>query len=232
MHTTVNRTMSLDEIARDYGKMVSSICRRMIMDEETARDAAQQVWTEIVKSYPSFRGEAKISTWIYTIARRTAADHARSEKTFSMRFVRGYFNQEDIEPPVSADPDKELWVKQTCDKCVTAMLHCVDNETRLAHIFRDVAELEYAEIAGILEKDEVAVRQMVSRSRKRINSFLRGRCTIYNPRGDCRCRIKKAVDEVDLAAEYEKINDMVRRVNFYKKSETILPSKNYWENLL
>ena len=95
-----------------------------------------------------------------------------------------------------------------------------------------VAGLPYAEIAGILEKDEVAVRQMVSRSRKRINSFLRGRCTIYNPRGDCRCRIKKAVDEVDLAAEYEKIGDMVRRVNFYKKSETILPSKNYWENLL
>ncbi len=224
--------LSLDSIAREYGKLVSSLCRRMIMDEETARDAAQQVWVEITKSFPSFRGESKISTWIYTIARRIAADHAMHEKTYSLRFVRDFFGQPDIEPPVASDPDKAIWVKQMCDRCVTAMLHCVDNETRLAHLFRDVVELEYGEIAAILEKDEAAVRQMVSRSRKRINSFLRDRCTIYNPRGDCRCRIKKAVDEVDLAAEYEKIGGMVRRVNFYRKSERVFPGKNYWEAFL
>ncbi len=224
--------LSLDVLAREYGRLVSSVCRRMILDEESARDAAQQVWVEITKSFPSFRGESKISTWIYTITRRVAADHAVHEKTYSLRFVRDYFNQEDIEPPTTADPDKEIWVKQTCDKCVTAMLHCVDTEMRLAHIFRDVVELGYDEIAAILEKDEPAVRQMVSRSRKRINSFLRDRCTIYNPRGDCRCRIKKAVDAVDLAAEYEKIDALVRRVNFYRKSEQILPGKNYWQTLL
>ncbi len=224
--------LSLDSIARTYGKMVSSVCRRMILDDETARDAAQQVWVEITKSFPSFRGESKVSTWIYTITRRVAADFAVNEKTYSLRFVRDYFNSPDIDPPADVDLDKAIWVKQTCDKCVTAMLHCVDNETRLAHIFRDVVELDYAEIAGILEKDKAAVRQMVSRSRKRISSFLSERCTIYNPTGDCRCRIKKHVTEVNLAAEYEKIGEMVRRINFYKKSEMLLPGKNYWESLL
>jgi RNA polymerase sigma-70 factor (ECF subfamily) len=225
-------SLTLESIARDYGKMVSSICRRLIMDEEIARDAAQQVWVEVTKSFPAFRGESKISTWIYTITRRIAADYAMNEKTYSMRFVREYFNSDDIDPPAHVDLDKAIWVKQTCDRCVTAMLHCVDNETRLAHIFRDVAELNYAEIAGILKKDEAAVRQMVTRSRKRINSFLSEKCTIYNPKGDCRCRIKKHVAEVNLASEYEKIGEMVRRVNFYKKSEMILPGKNFWERLL
>ncbi len=223
---------TLDSIASDYGRMVSSICRRMITDEETARDAAQQVWIEITKSFPSFRGESKISTWIYTITRRIAADFAVHEKTHSMRFVREYFDGDGIDPPAGVDLDKAIWVRQTCDRCVTAMLHCVDNETRLAHIFRDVAELGYAEIAEILRREEASVRQMVTRSRKRINSFLSDKCTIYNPRGDCRCRIKKHVDEVDLAAEYEKIGEMVRRVNFYKKSEMLLPAKNYWETFL
>ncbi len=224
--------LSLDSIAREYGKMVSSVCRRMIMDDETARDAAQQVWVEITKSFPSFRGESKVSTWIYTITRRVAADFAVNEKTYSLRFVRDYFNSAEIDPPARVDLDKLLWVKQMCDQCVTAMLHCVDNETRLAHLFRNIAELDYAEIAMILEKDEAAVRQMVSRGRKKINSFLSHRCTIYNPAGDCRCRIRKHVTEVNLAAEYEKIGKMVRRINFYKKSEMILPGKNYWENLL
>ncbi len=229
---TIQQPISLDDIAREYGRMVSSVCRRMIMDEETARDAAQQVWVEIIKSFPSFRGESKVSTWIYTITRRVAADFAVNEKTYSLRFVRDYFNGGAIDPPAHVDLDKAIWVKQTCDRCVTAMLHCVDNETRLAHIFRDIAELDYTEIAGILEKDEAAVRQMVSRSRKRISSFLSEKCTIYNPKGDCRCRIKKHVAEVNLAAEYEKIGEMVRRINFYKKSEMLLPGKNYWESLL
>ena len=230
--TEQKSTFTLDSVVRDYGRMVSSICRRMIMDEETARDAAQQVWVEVTKSFPAFRGESKISTWIYTITRRIAADFALNEKTYSMRFVREYFNGDDIDPPAHVDLDKAIWVKQTCDRCVTAMLHCVDNETRLAHIFRDVAELSYAEIATILEKNEAAVRQMVTRSRKRINSFLTERCTIYNPAGDCRCRIGKHVNEVNLAAEYQKIGEMVHRINFYKKSEMVLPGKNFWESLL
>ncbi len=232
METSVDNNLSLDTIARVYGKMVSSVCRRMIMDEETARDAAQQVWVEVTKSFPSFRGGSKVSTWIYTIARRVASDFVVNEKTYSLRFVRDYFDGGDIDPPAHIDLDKAIWVKQTCDRCVTAMLHCVDNETRLAHIFRDIVELDYAEIARVLEKDEPAIRQMVSRSRKRINSFLSERCTIYNPKGDCRCRIKKHVTEVNLAAEYQKIGEMVRRINFYRKSEMILPGKNYWESLL
>jgi RNA polymerase sigma-70 factor (ECF subfamily) len=67
---TITGTASLDDIAREYGKLVSSVCRRMIRDEEVAKEAAQQVWLEIVKSFPSFRGESKISTWIYAITRR------------------------------------------------------------------------------------------------------------------------------------------------------------------
>ncbi len=202
------------------------------MDEDLARDAAQQVWVELVKSFPSFRGESKISTWIYTIARRVAADYAVNEKTYSMRFVRDYFKTGDIDPPDNTDLDKTIWVKQMCDKCVTAMLHCVDNETRLAHIFRDVVELEYEEIAGILDKEEAAVRQMTSRSRKRINSFLRDNCIIYNPKASCRCRIRKHVREVNLAKEYEKVDKIISRVSFYKKSELVLPQRDYWENLL
>jgi RNA polymerase sigma factor (sigma-70 family) len=223
---------SLDDIASSYGKLVSSICHRMIMDEEVARDAAQQVWLEIVKSYPSFRGESKLSTWIYTITRRIASDYATNEKTYSMRIVRDYFNVENVDPPAHVDLEKEIWVKQMCDKCVTATLHCVDNEARLAHIFRDFAELEYVEIAQILEKDEAAVRQMVSRSRKRINSFAKDRCPVYNPKGACRCRITKHIRKVNLAAEYDKIDRITKRVNFFKQSCVTLPGKNYWENLL
>lgn len=230
--TEKQSSSSLDNIAREYGKMVSSVCRRMISDEETARDAAQQVWVEIVRGLPSFKGRSKLSTWIFTITRRVALEYAKNERTFTTRFLNSYSLQDEFDPPDNTDLDKNIWIRQMCDKCITGVLHCVDDETRLALIMRDIADLEYEEIGEIFAKDPASIRQTVCRSRKKLNSFLQNKCTLYNPAGNCRCRMKKWVDEIDLAAEYEKIDAIVRRVNFYKKSEMVLPSKNYWESLL
>ncbi len=231
--TKLQNAVSLDDIARDYGRMVSSICRRMIFDEDIAKDAAQQVWVEIVRSFPSFRGDSKVSTWIYTITRRVALEHAKNERIINARFLRLYSLQEEFDPPDNTDPDKTLWVKEMCDKCLTGMLHCFDNETRLAYILREIAELSYEEIAEILKKDETAVRQMVSRSKRKLRSFMLDRCMLYNPdSADCRCRMKKWVKKVNLAREYDKVRETVRRVSFYKQSEIILPRRDYWELLL
>ncbi|HWR71903.1 MAG TPA: sigma-70 family RNA polymerase sigma factor, partial [Nitrospirota bacterium] len=127
---------ALDCIARDYGRLVSSICRRMIQNEETARDAAQQVWVEVVKSFPSFRGDSKVSTWIFSIARRVALDHAVHERTYTARMIHEYSLKEEFDLPADTDLDKAVWVKQMCDRCVTGVLHCLDNESRLALIFK------------------------------------------------------------------------------------------------
>jgi RNA polymerase sigma-70 factor (ECF subfamily) len=108
--------------------MVSSICRRMIQDPDLAKDASQQVWLEITKSLPGFRGESRLSTWIYRIAYRVAMNFACQERQYTTKFLRGYFRNGDMELPHDEDLDKEIWVREMCDKCLTGMLHCLDNE--------------------------------------------------------------------------------------------------------
>ncbi len=136
-------SLDLESIARDYGRVVSSVCGRMIRDPEAAEDAAQEIWLEITKSLPSFRGDSKLSTWICTIARRHVLAFARGERTYSMRFIRGYFHGEGGEPPVPPpnDAEKPAWVKRMCDKCLTGILHCLDVDTRLAYVLREVARV-------------------------------------------------------------------------------------------
>lgn len=224
-------TPSLDDLTREYGRLVSSVCRRMLRHEETARDAAQQVWLEIVRAYPAFRGEAKVSTWIYAIARRVALAHGRSERVYSLRFLTDHAVTVEPVPPATGGADRALWARETCDKCVTGILHCVDAETRLAHILRDIAELEYREIARILEKSEDGVRQMISRSRRKTSAFLSDRCSIYHPHGDCRCRMSRHVAAVDLPGEYQRIRAIVRRANFLRQAEELFPPKNFWLGL-
>ncbi len=217
---TIETAVSLDDIAQDYGNLVSSVCRRMIRDEESAKEAAQQVWLAIVKSWPSFRGDSKISTWIYTITRRVAMNHAKRERLFSARHLRTYAEEKEFELPDNTDIEKTLWIKEMCNKCLTGMLHCFDYDARIALVFRDITELPYEDIADIMEKDATALRQEISRNRRKLKSFLTDHCTLFNPTGNCRCRMKRLVREIDLAKEYEKIR------------ETVLPKKNYWKNIL
>lgn len=220
--------ITIEYIVENYGKMVASICRRMIQDKQTAEDAVQEVWVEVVKSLDSFRNESKISTWLYTIASRVVMRIAENERHYSTRFLSSYYHGEDIEIPQYDDFDKRLWVSEMCDKCLTGTLHCLDNESRLAYILRDITMVSYREIAEILGVDEVGVRKMISRSRSKLRNFLNDECILKNTNSKCKCRMSKWVKEVRLQEEYKKLQETVNKINFYKASEMILPQKNYW----
>jgi hypothetical protein len=60
--------ISIDQLVYDYGSMISAVCIRMMQSEDTAQEAAQEIWLEVMKSLPSFKGRSKLSTWLYTIA--------------------------------------------------------------------------------------------------------------------------------------------------------------------
>ncbi len=224
--------IALNDLIQEYGTMVSSISRRMLRDEELAKDAAQEVWLQVIKSLPGFQAKSEVSTWIYTITRRVVSKHARNERIYSVRFLRDYFRQGDPEVPFQEEYDKKLWIKEMCDKCLTGILHCLDNDSRLAFLFRDVAGLPYKDIAGIFAQDKAAVRQTVSRCRKKLRNFLKDECILFNPAGKCRCRMKNLVAGINLPGEYERLRRLVGRVNVFRESEKILPTKNYWEKLL
>ena len=226
---TGNNTV-LECMVNEYGRLVTAICRRMLHDEETAKDASQEVWLEVIRSYPSFKNLSKASTWIYTIARRVVMAHAQKERKHRLSFLEEWPRQEAMNLP--CDMGEQLWVKETCDRCLTGTLHCLDKESRLAYIFRDIAQLPYKEIAGILEKEPQTVRQMISRSRRRLRNFLTNECPLYNPQGRCRCHMREWVEKINLPEEYRKIRAAAHRVNLFRESETILPKKNFWEQYL
>jgi len=221
-----------DDIVDDYGTMVSSICRRMIRNEEVAKDAAQEAWAEILKGLPTFRGDAKISTWIYTVTYHTVMRYSQREKTYSTRFLRNYFHGDQREVPCHIDYDRNIWIKEMCDKCLTGILHCLDGEARMAYLFRDMVQLSYEDIAKILEKDPSAVRKNVSRCRKKLRNFLNDECVLFNPNGKCQCRMKSLVTGIELPQEYIKLRKFVNRANLYLEAHRVLPQKNYWEEYI
>jgi RNA polymerase sigma-70 factor (ECF subfamily) len=225
----------VDEIAHRYGRLVSSVCWRMTRDETLARDAAQEVWLEILRSLPSFAGRAKLSTWIWQIAWRVTRRYLVRERRYSVRFLKQYCGDGEIDVPderARAESAQRAWVEEMCDKCLSGVLQCLEPEQRLAYLLRDLVELDYAEIATVLEAHEPAVRQWISRARRKLHSFLTDRCVLANPKGTCRCRMTRHVLDADLPAEYERLCGVIRRAQVYKQSEQVLPAKDYWLGLL
>ena len=51
--------------------------KRFIRDGETAEDLLQEVFMRMVRGAADWKSDAKVSTWIYTIARNLCSDHAR-----------------------------------------------------------------------------------------------------------------------------------------------------------
>ncbi|MBN1542197.1 sigma-70 family RNA polymerase sigma factor [candidate division KSB1 bacterium] len=211
-----------DSLVRDYTTLVRALCRRMIRNPQYAADAEQQAWLEILSNLSAFRGESRISTWIYTIAARTIMRYARKETTYSIRFLRSYFHDESQPLAVPNRSERDLWVRQQCDLCLLGTLHCLDPDSRLAYILRDIAELDYADIARVLQCQETSVRQRVSRSRRKLYRFLTDECALFNRQGQCRCKMHKWVQEIDLPAEYERIRHTVQKARFFQQTGRFL----------
>lgn len=56
------------------------VCRMYCDEEEERKDLFQEIVIHLWKSYPSFKGDAKFSTWMYRVAFNIAIQHLRKEK--------------------------------------------------------------------------------------------------------------------------------------------------------
>lgn len=215
----------LEDLVESYGNMISTVCRRMIQDEDKAQDAAQEVWVNIANSLSSFRGDAKISTWIYKITYRVAASYWKKEKQYSTKILSDYFQGPERIAPDYPDYKKKEWIREVCDRCLTASLHCLENDTRIAFILKYIAGLSYKELSLVLEENEAKLRKRNSRSKNKLKSFLMGECVLVNPEGNCNCRMKKLVLEINLPREYDKIRDISNHIDIFQKAEQLLPRR-------
>lgn len=223
--------LDLKEVIEQYGSLVSAISHRMILNKEIAKEAIQEAWYEIIKSIDSFNGQSELSTWIYTICKRTILRYARNERVVTMTELKAFRDLPEIEYDDTGKDERE-WIKERCDWCLTAQNHCLNNDARMIFTFRITLGLPYKQISTIMEMTEENVRQVSSRSISKITHFMNGTCPLYNPHGTCKCRICKQVITLDLDKEYTSLQKIIRLVDVYQQLDKELPRRNYWEKLM
>jgi len=143
---------------------------RLVGCREEARDVLQEVWSTVYRKSHMFRGDAKITTWLY----RVATNHARNRiKYLASRRDRKQDSFDDmLRPPtegrLSAQihrPDEGAESRQLEQVLVHALLN-LDPDQRDAFILRDAKGLTYEEVSEALGIQMGTVKSRIHRARQ------------------------------------------------------------------
>ena len=128
-----------------YQKIVYKVCKIYRNSKEDQEDLFQEIVYQLWKSYPSFKGESKISSWIYRIALNTAMTVYRKGK-----LNIDYFE----EFPEQIHPYSESIVSENEERLFWALRKLNDADKALISLYlEDFSYREISEITGISESN-------------------------------------------------------------------------------
>lgn len=165
-------TGAFDALVTLFQSRVFAVAYRMLGDRAEAEDLSQEVFVALYHALPTFRGESRLSTWIYRITRNRCLNRMKFLKR------RHIGNHADIDDPVVArgindpatdargprDPDKKLERKEL-SALLERHLMALPEEQRSLVILRDLEDLSYEEIADITGLPLGTVKSRLHRAR-------------------------------------------------------------------
>ncbi|TAE10224.1 MAG: sigma-70 family RNA polymerase sigma factor [Bacteroidetes bacterium] len=67
-------------LVREHQRIIHKVCRMYADDADDRQDLFQEVVLQLWRAFPSFRGDAKITTWLYRVALNVAISDLRKKK--------------------------------------------------------------------------------------------------------------------------------------------------------
>lgn len=162
MASTQHTAQAFEQLVAPFERQVYYLCLRMMGNREDAQDCAQEAMLKAFRAFPTFRGEAKISTWLYTIASRCCTDELRKRREpLSLEQLRdeGY-------EPESEEPSVYLRLEWSERKrLLEAALSELPWDQRQAVVLCDLQGLSYEEAAQALDCPLGTLKSRISRAR-------------------------------------------------------------------
>jgi RNA polymerase sigma-70 factor (ECF subfamily) len=176
----VNRIKSGEEdafrqLVEDQQNFVLNTCLRFVHVTEIAEDITQEVFIEVYKSINSFRGDSKLSTWIYRIAVTRSLDYLKMMKR-KKRFtkLKSIFGDDGESIEISSNasiPDGKIENEGRIKILNWAMDSLAENQ-RVAFTLSKYEEMSYKEIAEIMGTTVSAVESLIHRAKSNLKKKL------------------------------------------------------------
>lgn len=162
-------------VVERYGSRVLNTCLGMLRSEQDAEDATQEVFVQVYERRAQFRGEARLSTWIYRITVNLCLARqrqARRQKRFA--FLTSLWRDDGTllhDAPDYAHPGILAERREEAVLLFRA-LDTLPAKQRAAFALTYVEGLPQAEVASILETSVGAVESLLQRAKQRLRQEL------------------------------------------------------------
>jgi RNA polymerase sigma-70 factor (ECF subfamily) len=166
------------QLVTRYQDRVYGLCLRWLGDAETAEDVAQDVFLALYRTLPDFRGEARLSTYVF----RACINHCRNRRVQRLRrawerhdpLIAPDGTHTELPDPSERGTDASAHAAEA-QRIVASALDTLDDELRAIILLRDVQDLDYDEIADVLEIPRGTVKSRLHRARSELASALLAR---------------------------------------------------------
>ena len=176
-----DRIEAYNEIIVRYKDRLVNFLFRFTGSKEDAEDLAQDTFLKLYRSKHLYKEIAKFSTWLYTIAVNIAKTELRKKSRYNTMSISDFDpeNDKDFDIPsgdISPDESANASIENYYIQKAISML---EDHYREALILRDIQDLDYDEIAKIINVPLGTVKSRINRAREKLKTILE---EIYKPK--------------------------------------------------
>jgi RNA polymerase sigma-70 factor, ECF subfamily len=170
-HPARQKPEEFDRLYRDHVDLIYRYAYRLCGEAESAKDLVQETFLHAYQGLKDFRGEARISTWLYTIASRACIRMRRKRKgqpehELSIEeFVPTSEGEYRLQIPMDGLSPEEALQNKELRKALDHAIEKLPQKYRMILVLRDMEGFSAKEVGTIMGLNERAVKSRLHRAR-------------------------------------------------------------------
>ncbi len=158
------------EIVEQYSDLAYSVAFRMLRNAEDAEDAVQEAYISAFKALPNFKGQSKLSTWLYRIVVNACLMKIRKDKSRSKYISENLFDDALVYDQKN-DPE-DAAVNSELRSTLENGLDLLSPDLRAVVVLRDIQGLSTEESAEALDISIASLKSRLHRARVQLRKHL------------------------------------------------------------
>jgi RNA polymerase sigma-70 factor (ECF subfamily) len=166
-----------EQLIQRFQTPVYNLAYRLLNDQSDAADVLQEVFLKVFRNVGHFRGDSTLRTWLY----RIAVNESHNKRRWLFRHRRGETSLEDTfedcetrERPLmdSGETPFDFTMNREAQVLLEEGLAAINPVFKAVLVLREMEDMSYEEIAGVLEVSVGTVKSRIVRGREALRRYL------------------------------------------------------------
>jgi RNA polymerase sigma-70 factor (ECF subfamily) len=171
---------AFEELVVRFQHRLVGVMNHVVGNIEEAEDLAQEVFLRVYRARKSYHPRCKFTTWLFTIANNLALNSIRSRQRKPVQPLPGRESgplgprsAEQVVPDPGSGPVRKVERREMAE-VIRQALDGLNERQRMAVLLNKFEDMNYAEIASVMEMTTKGVKSLLSRARTNLRAALSG----------------------------------------------------------